>query len=157
MTRHDLRDNSPLDPLMAALLNLYNQGAPYTPEQLATVYSDDIVFTDPLHRVNGIHALCSSLNRQYASITHCHFVPQGYWHCDDTHFLQWQMTLAHPSLNRGKRFHIEGISQLHSTLQPHGETRICLHRDYFDVGAMVYEHVPLLGRVIGALKRRLLS
>ena len=151
MTSHDSRDNSQFDPLVTALVNLYNQGAPYTPEQLATVYSEDIVFTDPLHRVNGIQALCDSLNRQYASITHCHFVAQGHWRCNDTHFLQWQMALAHPSLNRGRTFQIEGMSQLQ------GQARICLHRDYFDVGAMVYEHVPVLGLVIGALKQRLLS
>ena len=33
--------------------------------------------------------------------------------------------------------------------------KVHLHRDYFDAGALLYEHLPLLGRTIGWLKRRL--
>jgi hypothetical protein len=29
------------------------------------------------------------------------------------------------------------------------------HRDYFDAGALLYEHLPVLGRVIAWLKRRM--
>jgi hypothetical protein len=33
--------------------------------------------------------------------------------------------------------------------------KIYYHRDYFDMGAMLYEHLPLLGRIIQRLKHRL--
>ena len=33
--------------------------------------------------------------------------------------------------------------------------RVYRHRDYFDAGALLYEHLPLLGSVIAWLKRRL--
>ena len=33
--------------------------------------------------------------------------------------------------------------------------KVYRHRDYFDAGALLYEHVPLLGRVIRWLKRRM--
>jgi hypothetical protein len=32
---------------------------------------------------------------------------------------------------------------------------VCLHRDYFDLGAMLYEQLPLLGAVVRTLKGRL--
>jgi hypothetical protein len=32
---------------------------------------------------------------------------------------------------------------------------VYLHRDYFDAGALLYEHLPVLGTLIGWLKRRL--
>jgi hypothetical protein len=32
---------------------------------------------------------------------------------------------------------------------------VYLHHDYFDAGALLYEHVPILGGVIGWLKGRL--
>jgi hypothetical protein len=35
--------------------------------------------------------------------------------------------------------------------------RISYQRDHFDAGALVYEHVPLLGWLIRLLKRRLQS
>ncbi len=32
--------------------------------------------------------------------------------------------------------------------------KVYRHRDYFDAGAMLYEHLPVLGRVVSWLKRR---
>ena len=33
--------------------------------------------------------------------------------------------------------------------------KVCLHRDYFDLGAMLYEQLPLLGPVVRVIKGRL--
>lgn len=33
--------------------------------------------------------------------------------------------------------------------------KVCLHRDYFDLGAMLYEQLPLLGAVVRTIKGRL--
>jgi hypothetical protein len=33
--------------------------------------------------------------------------------------------------------------------------KVYRHRDYFDAGALLYEHLPVLGRVIAWLKRRM--
>ena len=39
-----------------------------------------------------------------------------------------------------------------SRVYRYGE-RIVYHRDYFDAGALVYEHIPLMGRAIWLLKK----
>jgi hypothetical protein len=44
---------------------------------------------------------------------------------------------------------LEGISHLRF-----GE-KIDYHRDYFDLGQMVYEQIPLVGRIIKTIKKRL--
>jgi hypothetical protein len=33
--------------------------------------------------------------------------------------------------------------------------KVRYHRDYFDLGAMLYEHLPLLGSLVKTIKRRL--
>lgn len=140
--------------LVRALLDLYNTGAPYTVGQLATVYSDTVTFTDPAHTVHGLAALCDSLNRQYAAVEACEFVDGGHWHSGDQIFLRWDMQLRHRHLNSGRPITVNGLSQLQCT-GTGAALRIQVHRDYFDLGQLLYEHVPLLGYLNRQLKQRL--
>jgi len=50
----------------------------------------------------------------------------------------------------GETIRIEGASYLKTR-----NGKIYYHRDYFDMGAMLYEHLPVMGRVIHHLKERL--
>ncbi|MGM0521286.1 MAG: nuclear transport factor 2 family protein [Pseudomonadota bacterium] len=119
-------------------------------EKLYEVYTDDIVFGDPLHRIEGRTALEHYFATMYENVTECRFnyhqkVCQG-----DTAFVTWTMHFAHPSLASGKIIAVEGCS--HLTFADDG--RVTHHQDYFDAGAMLYEHVPVLGRLVRLLKRR---
>ena len=138
-------------PITTALLALYNRGGPYSAAQLASVYSDDIHFRDPAHTLTGLAALCDYLNHQYSNVHACTFVATGEWASGDYMFLQWDMHLQHPKLNGGNPITVTGLSQLQCRSTADGSPRITQHRDYFDLGQLLYEHVPLLG----ALNRRL--
>ena len=59
------------------------------------------------------------------------------------------MLLQHPKLNRGKKFTVPGISAIH-----YGN-KIYSRRDYFDLGVMLYERLPLIGWLILIIKRNL--
>ncbi|MDR5899031.1 nuclear transport factor 2 family protein [Halomonas vilamensis] len=120
-------------------------------EKLYEVYTDDIVFRDPLHHVEGRAALEGYFAAMYENVTECRFtyyqkVCQG-----NTAFVTWTMHFAHPSLASGKVIAVEGCSHLIFA----DDGRVSQHRDYFDAGAMLYEHVPILGRLIRLLKRRI--
>ncbi|MGB0230941.1 MAG: nuclear transport factor 2 family protein, partial [Pseudohongiellaceae bacterium] len=65
-------------------------------------------------------------------------------------FMTWTMFLNHPKLSGGETVRVEGASYLRTR-----NGKVYYHRDYFDLGAMLYENVPLLGRVIRKLKSRL--
>ncbi|MCT7655735.1 hypothetical protein MBH78_16005 [Oceanimonas sp. NS1] len=56
-----------------------------------------------------------------------------------------------PRLNGGRPVTVPGVSHLCFA------DSIYYHRDFFDLGAMLYEQLPLLGKGIRALKRRLNS
>ena len=70
---------------------------------------------------------------------------------DGQAFITWTMSFAHPKLNGHKKITVNGVSEIKF------DERITYHRDYFDVGSMFYEQVPILKTIIQALKNRLVA
>jgi hypothetical protein len=62
------------------------------------------------------------------------------------------MTYCHSKLNGGKAVQVDG----HSHLRGDGD-KVIYHRDYIDLGAMFYEHIPLFGAVVRWFKVRVKS
>jgi hypothetical protein len=116
-----------------SLIALYNLGGPYTVEQLAAVYSNNIVFTDPAHSIVGLPALCAYLNHQYSNVKSCEFLLKDAWHSGSNLFLQWDMTVLHPKLNGGKAITVNGLSHLQYSLHSDNSATVFSHRDFFDL------------------------
>lgn len=117
---------------------------------LDDLYSEDVHFTDPLHQVSGLPALRSYFAEMYNNISELQFNFHGF---DQVHegegYLRWNMVYRHPRLARGKPIHVEGCSHLLWI------EKVYRHRDYFDAGALLYDHLPLLGWATAWLKRRM--
>ncbi|MFO7705607.1 MAG: nuclear transport factor 2 family protein [Halopseudomonas sp.] len=118
---------------------------------LGDIYAPDIHFTDPLHDVTGLDAMRAYFAQMYANVTHISF---DFHQCDSVRegqaLLRWTMTFCHPRLNKGRAIQVEGCSCLFFHDQ-----RVSRHIDYYDAGALLYEHIPLLGGIIHWLKGRL--
>jgi hypothetical protein len=69
----------------------------------------------------------------------------------DTVVLVWTMYCAHSALNAGKEFSVDGMSYIR--FDPKSGKAV-YHRDYFDLGEMIYENVPVLKTLIGFIKSR---
>ncbi len=119
-------------------------------DTLRAVYCDDIVFEDPAHRIEGIDHVIAYFRRLYANVNECSFDFEAVIVEENHIVLTWTMHLSHPRLRGGKRINVAGSSVLQIA-----EDKITRHRDYFDLGAMAYEHIPLLGRVVTNVKQRL--
>ena len=66
--------------------------------------------------------------------------------------LFWTMTLKSKNLNSGKEYSVTGNSHMIFSTS----TQKCIyHRDYFDMGAFVYERLSILKSVIGFIKDRM--
>lgn len=119
-------------------------------EHVARVYSDDVVFQDPVHRVEGLPALETYLARTVTNITSCRFEFRSI-DCRGDHsaWLEWTMHYTHPRLAGGAPLKLEGVSNVRF------DEKIHYHRDYLDMGGMLYEHVPVLGGVVRWLKHRM--
>jgi hypothetical protein len=112
-------------------------------ELLKTWYHEEIVFVDPLKQVCGISQLQSYFTAMYGQVSHCYFETKTVQEHPDSSFVSWTMTFSHPKLNKGKEINLDGCSELHWQ-----QGKILFHRDYFDAGAMLYQHLPLIGGLI---------
>lgn len=115
---------------------------------LSLVYDENIIFQDPMHKVVGLEALTQYFSRLYQNVSHIRFDIQHVSQSVDEAALYWVMEYTHPKLNHGRMISVDGMTRLTFS------HRVTLHRDYFDVGQMLYEHVPLMGYGIQLLKQR---
>ncbi len=119
-------------------------------DRLGELYSDDILFRDPLHEVRGLPAVRGYFGELYANISELRFDFYGFdQSAEGEGYLRWTMSYRHPRLRGGELIRVEGCSHLR------WRDKVYQHRDYFDAGALLYEHLPILGRVIAWLKGRL--
>lgn len=138
--------------IVAAIIDVYENLNAQSIDRLGELYSDDIYFEDPAHAIQGISGLKSYFRKLFSNVTHCEFRFHSNLADSDKVFLSWTMTLQHSRLRRGEKIFVEGASLLKTR-----DGRIYYHRDYFDLGNMLYEHIPLVGGLVRQIKKGLIS
>lgn len=136
---------------LAHFLLLYLQPDRQQWHRLPEIYAEQVVFVDPARRIEGLVALTRYFSSLYRQLDHCRFEIVSQQQLGDQAWLGWVLTFSHPRLAGGKPVRVEGATRLQ--FDPWGKVR--LQRDYFDLGAMVYEQLPLLGRLIRTIRGRL--
>lgn len=115
---------------------------------LLQLYDEDVIFEDPLHKICGREALGEYFTHLIAHLDECRFVFNHQLIDNDRAVLTWTMTYRHPKLKQGEPIHVEGCSWLQFN------ERITAHRDYFDVSQMLFDPLPLIGRLSQWLKHK---
>ena len=115
-------------------------------------YDENACFQDPVARITERKQIKNYYAHLYNDLESIRFefsdeIKQG-----DTEALAWKMILKTKSLNAGKPVVVDGISHIKFGGR---EGKVIYHRDYFDMGAFVYEYIPVLGQVIKMVKRKL--
>ncbi len=118
--------------------------------RLEEIYAQNVVFEDAAHRIEGYNALLTYFENLYKNVNHCQFDIAEKHQSEDAGFITWTMHLQHPNLAGGNQVSVKGISHLRFE-----DDKVIYHRDYFDLGEMLYENLPLLGSVIRKIKQRL--
>ncbi len=132
-------------------LAVYNRLTIDNLDLLDRIYSADIEFCDPAHEIRGLEALRRYFAELYRNVDSIGFSFNRRHRVDSEAYLSWRMSFRHPKLARGRTIEVDGLSYL----QFDDTGKVSYHRDYFDLGAMLYEHLPLLGRLVKTIKRRL--
>lgn len=135
--------------LLRQLKDFYTDFAASTIAGLDAIYTQDVEFRDPVHSLRGLLAVKAYLRRMAANMTHYHIRYLDELVGSDSAWLSWELDLAHPRLNGGKPFTVRGSTQLRFTC------KVYYHEDHYDLGALVYERVPLLGAMTRWLKHRM--
>ncbi|SVD40229.1 uncharacterized protein METZ01_LOCUS393083 [marine metagenome] len=114
------------------------------------LYTTDVYFEDPSHAMQGKEALLDYFANVFANLEDCSFKFHQTISNSTDIFMSWTMFVNHPKLKSGETIRVEGASYLKTR-----NGKIYYQRDYFDMGAMVYEHLPLIGRILNNVKQRL--
>ena len=117
---------------------------------LLKIYAEDVCFEDPIHGIQGLDALQAYFEKLFSNVDQCRFKFHRSVVSADGMFFSWTMMLRHRSINRGRLVRVEGSSYL-----KYRDGKVYYHRDYFDLGAMVYENIPLIGPLVRYIRGRM--
>lgn len=116
--------------------------------QLGEIYADDILFKDPVHELRGLVTLEDYFTTLCADLIDCRFEYLDQLEHDNSAYLKWLMHFNHPRIG-SKTIDVRGVSHLCWS------DKIDFHEDFYDMGAMLYEQLPVLGSVTRWLRMRL--
>ncbi len=115
-------------------------------------YDKDAVFQDPIHQLKGTKAIRSYYEGLYKNVEAIRFEFKNTSEAGDLVTLEWTMHLKTPVINSNNEFTVDGVSILTFKEQ---SGKVTFHRDYFDMGAFVYEKIPILGSMVRFIKKKM--
>lgn len=119
-------------------------------EILDGYYAKNLVFEDPLGKIEGLPAMKKYYGIMYENVTEIKFDFTKTIKQENEHFFRWKMTMKTSKLNGGDPIVVEGGSMIIFNK----EGLVEYHRDFFDMGEMIYEQIPILRSVIKSIKGR---
>ena len=134
--------------LLSDFKQLYQKLDETSIAKLDQVYAAGIKFKDPVHDIEGLVALQDYLSAQSEGLTECRFEYLDELLDDNSAYIKWVMRFRHSKLGN-RLISVRGVSHIHFS------DKIDFHEDIYDMGAMLYEQVPLLGSITRWLKARL--
>lgn len=120
-------------------------------ERISEIYTEDIHFIDPAHEIRGLDNLLDYFKKLYGNVEQIEFDFFDQIADTDSGYVRWVMTFSHSRLNGGAPISVPGAT--HLKFSTSGKARY--HHDYFDLGAMLYQHIPILGYMVRSINRRL--
>lgn len=135
--------------LLNNLRGIYVQFNKKTLSKLSEVYAEDVQFRDPFNAINGLPGVKSYYESTMKDLIDCRFEFHHSVELPSEAVLFWTMHYRHKKIAGGKLLEIPGSSHLKFN------EKVYFHQDYFDAGAMLYEHLPLVGGILGYIKRRM--
>jgi len=136
---------------LSPFIDVYNGLTIGNLDTLEQIYSEELSFQDQLHSIHGLKELTDYFAKLYRTVSSVKFELTNTLALDNVALIERNLSLSHPKLSNGKVILVEGAR----SLMFDQDGKVYHHRDYFDLGAMVYEHILVLGSLIRYLKRRL--
>jgi hypothetical protein len=116
---------------------------------LATIYHQHVTFIDPMHQVEGFEELYKYFDSLYQNLSSCVFVIDNVIAEGDEAAIYWKMSYQHHKLNKGQVVTVFGTSHIKGK-----DDKVFYHRDYLDLGAMLYEQLPFFGKLTKWIKTK---
>lgn len=133
-------------PQVQNIMGWYANLSPTSLKNIATFYSEDARFKDPFNEVQGIPAIQAIFEHMFTTTQYPKFIFDEVIEQGSKAFLTWEF---HFGLS-GKSYIVKGGSML--TFNENG--LITDHRDYWDAAEELWEKLPIVGGLVGWLRRR---
>jgi hypothetical protein len=117
--------------------------------RLGEIYAENIQFRDPIHQLVGLPALTKYFKHVCGDGQSRFEITERVTQAERT-FLRWHMHYSHPKLASGKPLLLVGGSLLTVA-----DKKIVNHEDFYDMGQMIYQHLPVLGWAIKQVNKHL--
>ena len=140
---HQVRKNT--------IIKTYNDLRATNLEILDGFYAKDVEFHDPVGMIKGLKNIKDYYSSMYQNVKNIKFSFSHFISQENEIVGFWKMTYQTNSLNAGKPIVVTGNSHL----KFNSEDKVYYHRDFFDMGEMVYEHIPVAGYVVRKIKEKL--
>jgi len=121
---------------------------------LGDFYASNVVFTDPVHQLTGLKSLERYFEQMCSDLTSCRFEFISEAVDQDDVWLKWNMHYQHPKINNNALLMLVGASHIQWADTSSGR-KIIAHEDFYDLGSMLYEHLPVLGYGVRLIKKKL--
>ena len=120
-------------------------------DRIGNIYTADAYFKDPFNEVRGLASIHAIYAHMFDALIDPRFVIVNRIVSADQAMLEWDFTF------RIRRFRPQQPWSIHGTthLRFDGDGRIAFHRDYWDTGEELYARLPVIGSVIGFLRKRM--
>jgi len=114
------------------------------------LYTDDVFFIDPVHKIRGLDSLHAYFSQMTNNLLSCRFEYLDQLIGHDSAYIKWNMHFQHPKIGTDV-ITVKGISHIQFN------EKIYFHEDVYDLGAMLYEHLPVAGLMTRWIKNRMVK
>jgi hypothetical protein len=114
-------------------------------------YHPQVEFIDPVGEMKGSDKIKLYYTNMYQNVKELRFEFTNFIQSENQIVAVWKMHLKTDKLNSGEAYAVDG----NSVIRFDESGKAIYHRDYFDMGAFVYERIPVVGFVIKKIKNRL--
>jgi hypothetical protein len=115
-------------------------------------YHPKLKFLDPIGEIDGLPAMKAYYANMYETVTDIRFDFDTLTEEGANIMASWTMVLKAKGLNGGEEVSVKGVSHLKFDSE---SNLVIYHRDYFDMGAFIYEYIPVLGTFVRMVKKKL--
>ena len=129
------------------IADFYETLSPAMLDRLDTLYAVDVRFKDPFNEVVGVASIRRIFEHMFAKVDAPRFIVTRRIVQADQAMLGWDFHLR----LRGRDIVVRGVTHLSFDV----DTRVALHRDYWDPAEDLYAHLPLIGTLMRVLRRKL--
>lgn len=118
---------------------------------ITDVYDKNIEFIDPIATHQGIDVVQKYFDKLLKGTRWCKFDIRSVRSSSESdHTVEWIMTFEANKLKRNKPIEVQGITVLQTDAD-----KVLYHRDYYDMGQLAYENIPILSFFVKRVKEQL--